>query len=353
MTGAVAEPTAVTASALGIAADLLLARLLVPRKTPPRLSEIRTGLERFFRHPPTVERWQETVEGLAGAGLLTVRPFCLTDAGRARALEFLGISELPQKYKWPTIEAKYLVPMALGLPPTARDARKRIEKAEGLAALLLKRSFELALGASPTLGRVVEALVCREVGFPGETSLAAVKAEVLSRLMDSDERLKPKELSSKLPRVLLKAKRGGVAGLRDVVLRGWADGVATHAESPAPSPVTAASELPRTEPVSAEFDLPAFAETVKAAARGCPTGRFGDNKVFINHLWRRLRDESPFRSMDLPTFKQRLTEANTGGLLQLTRADLVEVMHPVDVDESKTPYLNTSFHFVVVGKEQA
>ncbi len=338
MTEAVAEPTA--PASLGLAADLLLARLLAPTKRPPTLRAIRPGLDRFFRQHPTAERWQEVVEGLARAGLLTAKPLRLTDAGRARALGFLGIEELPQRCRWQTIQAKFLLPVALGLPPTARDARQRIERAEGLAALLLKREFDLPVGASPTLGQVLEALACRQVGFPGETSLAAVKAEVLSRLIDSGERLTLEDLTKKLPRAYFQAARGGVIGLCDVVLRGWADRAAGRPQAPPDAPEPAA------------FDLTEFAETVKAAARDCPTGRFGDNKVFISHVWRRLRDELPFRPMDLPTFKRRLTEANTAGLLRLTRADLVEVMDPVDVDESNAPYLNTSFHFVVAAKEQ-
>ena len=56
--------------------------------------------------------------------------------------------------------------------------------------------------------------------------------------------------------------------------------------------------------------------------------------------------------MDLPTFKQRLTEANNAGLLTLSRADLVEVMDHTDVQESETRYLNAEFHFVLLEKEQ-
>jgi hypothetical protein len=338
MTEAVAEPTAPVS--LGIEAELLLARLLVPTKRPPTLRAIRSGLDRFFRQQPTTGRWQETVEALRSAGLLTPRALRLTDAGRTRALELLGIRELPPRCKWQTIQARFLLPVALGLPPTARDARKRIEKAEGLAALLLKRHFDLPVGASPTLGQVLEALACKRLGFPGETSLAAVKAEVLSRLIDSDERLTPQDLKKKLPRVLLNAKRGGVTGIREVVLHGWADGATRRPEPPPPLP-----------PEPAEFDLTDFAETVKAAARDCPTGRFGDNKVFISHVWRRLSDEPPFRSMDLPTFKQRLTEANPR-LLTLSRADLVQAMNEADVRESETEYLGGRFHFILLDKEQ-
>jgi hypothetical protein len=101
-----------------------------------------------------------------------------------------------------------------------------------------------------------------------------------------------------------------------------------------------------------EFDLAAFARTVQAAARDCPTGRFGDNKVFINHVWRRLSEEPRFAGMNLNEFKRRLTEANTANMLTLSRADLVSVMDPEDVRESETPYLNAVFHFILIEREQ-
>ena len=128
-----------------------------------------------------------------------------------------------------------------------------------------------------------------------------------------------------------------------------------RAPSPPPQPSAQQPRLvetSRAEPVGAEFDLPAFAQTVKAAVRDCPTGRFGDNKVFISHVWRRLRDEPGFPAMDLPAFKQRLTEANNARLLTLSRADLVQVMDPTDVRESETRDLNAAFHFVLLEKEQ-
>jgi hypothetical protein len=47
-------------------------------------------------------------------------------------------------------------------------------------------------------------------------------------------------------------------------------------------------------------------------------------------------------------FKARLTEANHAGLLSLSRADLVEVMDPADVDASEACYLHAVFHFIQV-----
>jgi len=89
-----------------------------------------------------------------------------------------------------------------------------------------------------------------------------------------------------------------------------------------------------------------FAERVKAAARACPTGRYGDNKVFIAHVWRRLQADPDFAGMDLDTFKDRLAEANNARLLDLGRADLVQALDPDDVRQSELSYLNATFHFV-------
>ena len=306
MIASAVEPTTAPTT---LAGDLLLARLLPPTKRPPGPSKVRDDVSHFFRERPSDDRWQETIDGLINGALLTTRPMRLTDAGRACALEFLAVGELPPRSTWATIQAKFLVPKALGLAAAPEEQRKRIEKPDGLAALLLRRRYDVQVTANATLMAVVSALLG------------------------------------------LAAKRSGIAALRSLVLEGWADGAAPRpAAVPQLEPRPIAPPPDALEPV--EFDLPAFAQTVKAAARDCPTGRFGDNKVFISHVWRRLRDEPGFPAMDLPTFRERLTEANNAGLLTLSRADLVQLMDPADVQESLTRYLNAEFHFILLEKEQ-
>ena len=212
------EPTTVLAD------DLVLVRLLPTTKQKPRPGIVRNDVVRFFRERPSDDRWQETIDGLVNAGLITAKPLRLTEAGRARALDFLGVSELPPRSTWATIQAKFLLPKALGLAAAPEEKRKRIEKADGLAALLLRRRYDLPVPADAGLTAVVSAL--------------------------------------------LGAKRGGVAALRSLVLEGWADGAA-------PRPVAVPQLEPRPiappdAPEPAEFDLPAFARTVRAAA---PTAR--------------------------------------------------------------------------------
>ena len=90
---------------------------------------------------------------------------------------------------------------------------------------------------------------------------------------------------------------------------------------------------------------------MKSEARTCPTGRFGDNKVFISHVWRQLKDEAQFAPLGLTGFKEKLIEANREKLLALSRADMYEVLPPDDLDASETTHLGTVYHFILVEKE--
>ena len=85
---------------------------------------------------------------------------------------------------------------------------------------------------------------------------------------------------------------------------------------------------------------------MKSAARVCTTGRFGDSKVFIAHVWKSLQSDPAFGTMDVAAFRKRLAEANNARLLDLSRADLVQAMDPDDVRQSEVHYLNATFHFV-------
>jgi hypothetical protein len=347
MTGAATLPTTAPTT---VAADLLLVRLLPPMKKPLAPARVRADVARFFREPPNDERWQDAVDSLVTAALLTTHPLRLTEAGRARALSFLGVTDLPARCNWGMVQARFLTAKALGLSADDSKALGRIGKGDNLAALLLQRRFGLAPGRPLALGEALEALACQTLGFPEATTLDEVKRIVLSRLGGLEEPVAVKDVRAKLPRTLLGARRGGIAGLRSLLLDGWAEGAAQAPLTITP-PVRHAVTPPSEKADPAGFDLPAFARTVQAAARDCPTGRFGDNKVFISHVWRHLRDEPGFPAMALPAFKERLTEANRAGLLTLNRADLPQVMEPADVEESLTRYLNGEYHFVLLERE--
>ena len=149
----------------------------------------------------------------------------------------------------------------------------------------------------------------------------------------SDRQADPRKAVDRLLSKGVNARRDDAKELREAAMRQWVD---RSTADPALSPDSPAEPL----------DLRAFAEHVLAAARSSPTGRFGDNKVFIAHLWSAAQDDPALRGMDLDGFKQRLAEANNARLLDLSRADLVEAMDPEDVRTSETRYYNATFHFV-------
>ncbi len=336
-----------TMTAVSRVGELVLARLLAVGKRPPTPGRLRSEIERFLRQKPSSEQWQAQLDELVGAGLLAIKPYRLTETGKARALEFIGVEALPARANWGTIQAGYLVPKALGVPVDAEDTRKRIKSEDGLAALLVKREYDVPVGGAPTLARVLQALAvqeaCKRMGVAPTSSWEGLEATLLGEVLGQGG-LDRKQLDKQLPRKVVGAHKSGIAGLREAVLQNWLGGDRAPAVRP-----------DRTEPAAetAPFDLAAFAGTVQAVARHCPHGWFGTNKVFISHVWRATSQEPGFPQMTLAEFKARLTEANNQGLLRLSRADLVEAMNPADVQESETPYLNAVFHFVLVEKEQS
>jgi hypothetical protein len=348
MTAVLTSPETIMLSLPDVPVTLLLARLLVANKQAPAPSRVRADLGKFLERSPSAEQFQDWADQLRAAGLVTEKRLQLTEAGRERALACLGTTELPLRCTWQTIQARYLVPRALGLNSDAAETRTRIDRADKLAALLLKRRFKLPVGTGMTLRDVLQALACRELGFPDQTSLEGVKNLVLNRMLRTSERLSREQLERQLPRLLLGATKSGIGGLRDLVMRRWA----TDASDSVPSLVGGQDHRVASPLAPVEFDLAGFANTVKVAARDCPTGRFGDNKVFINHVWRHLAGEPGVSGLDLDTFKQKLVEANRTNLLTLSRADLVSVMNTEDVQESETHYLNAVFHFILIEKEQ-
>lgn len=106
-----------------------------------------------------------------------------------------------------------------------------------------------------------------------------------------------------------------------------------------------AEPVPEVKPTTPILLLPNadLAAKVKATAAAQEHG-FGDNKVFISDVFDALKKEDP--SLDEGEFKRRLIDLNRGDHLDLSRADLVQVMHPDDVKRSEVSHLNASFHLI-------
>ncbi len=316
-------------------ADLVLVRMTLASKNPVGPSAVRNDVGKLLGSDLSAARFDELRNELVSGGFLTKgkrNTFALTDAGRERALRFLGVAELPPRTNWSSAIAKYLFPKAAGL---SGEAAAKLENGDRLAAFLLKRKYGLAAGAGSTVNQVLEAVACRQLGFADETTLDSLLCVVLSRLMGS-ERLPKETLVKQLPlfETGLTAIKADVA--RAKVVRDWLGRAALPLKEP---------ELTLAEP----FDLTAFAATVRALAASSPAeDRFHDNKVFIAALWRASLREPNFPRLALPEFKERLVEANSQNLLHLSRADLVQAMDPHLVADSETVYLNATFHFVLL-----
>jgi hypothetical protein len=330
-------------------ATLILAWLLshADGGTPRQIDDALRAIVKQRWTPTERQRALEAEIGaLVQAGSLVRQrraAYALSAAGRRAALAALGGTSLPTKTTWRAIKSQQLFALALDVPrgpqPFTSDQRR---------AVVLARHRGVEAGSPPSLATVKHALARRLLGLgPGAPLTVDAIIEVLFRRMLGSEA--PIPMREALERLTSEALGAGTADLDEVVLSRWLQGSEvvplaqvralgwTDARATVPAPSEPRTELPG--------DDGAFAMRVLAAARASKTGRFGDNKVFISHVLRQLTVEG-FAIDDTDSVKARLVAAHQGGLLSLSRADLVEAMAPEDVDASETRYRRATFHFV-------
>lgn len=310
--------------------ELILLRLLcAPKSVAPK--KLRADLAPLFGGKLDSATVDADIRGLRAEGFIAARGQTATDAGRARALDYLGIKKLPPRTNWGAIKAKYLVPRALGLEVGSPDA-KAAERGDALAARLLRRAKHLPVGTGHTLNAALDALACQVLGFPDLCDWKALRAAALGRLIGS-EPLDADTALKVVPRAVLDLKQFTTDALRHRVLsEAFAPAVVEH---PAPANHDA---LP----------LKDFAAITLQAARACPTGRFGDYKVFINHVWERLKAEPRFAPLGLSGFKEKLLEAHRAQHLALARAEQVQKEDPADVQASEIVFYTARFHTILL-----
>jgi hypothetical protein len=323
--------------------SIVLVRLLAVGEKGEARSRIQKDLEPFFAHrwagTMLTERIERALAALDTNGLLAVIPgktkraaskFVLTAEGHRRGLEFLGVPQLRPKTTWAVLRKTYLPARVLGLSASAEAVFKALSSEPAFQAVLLKRQFDLSIAELPKPDEATDALAWKLISFEGENrkfNPKNVKTALFNRALGDGHTADFKKAATRLLARAVGARRNDSKELRDAVVRGLIDREENgHSQPP--------------------VDLASFAEQVKSVARECPTGRFGDNKVFIIHVWNALQSDPTFRSMGLDTFKEQLTEANNARLLDLSRADLVQAMDPDDVRQSEVHYLNATFHFV-------
>jgi hypothetical protein len=314
---------------------VILARLLQPATA----TKARADLGKIMAAQLTAGEWTTMFDahwnGLIERRLIAPPPgkkpgktLALTDAGRSRVVESLHVSELPARLTWSTLQSEFLLPLALGLRPGSPEAR-RLKSAPQLKLALLSRSKQLPLREGATAKTVLAALAWKLIGIESEADFTAENViQQFAFGQPHSKKMTSTQMTSALAASAVGSTKTTPTDLRLAALRQWLLG--PKASSGATS----------------DDDIESFAGQVIDAARRCPAaGWFGDNKVFISHVWRNMNDR-PDAALDLGAFKRRLLEANRDGLLQLSRADLVEAMDPVDVRESSTIYDNATFHFV-------
>ncbi|WP_225411378.1 helix-turn-helix domain-containing protein [Stigmatella hybrida] len=308
-------------------------------------TDLSRALKSFVEHRWSPGEWntrlEEALATLEAGGLLHQTPrkgLHLTDDGRQRAVEALGVERAPKGLTWKQLRLKYLTAKSLGLPPSASNV-SRLGTPDGLRAILVQKQSGLGEPGTRSLAQVRDALCWKQLGVDSDKpfTLSAVQSFLLGKVLQATREVSPAQALEQLAARSVGARRMGAESLRLAALQSWLVAATEAAPLPAPEP-----EAP--VPPAGEEALSSFAERVLHTARTATSGRFGDDRVFISHIWRAMKDPG----LDEQAFKNRLIEANQKRLLSLSRADMVELMDPADVAASETRYLGATFHFIAL-----
>ena len=292
-------------------------------------TQLATGIDQLLQ-----EYWVER----AGQNKLK-----LSASGRQHILQRLGLKESAQNLRWQVLSRVDLPLRALSLPAPDAAERRRFASADGLRAVVLRHAYALPLKAYPTLNQVRDSLIwyCLSQAqanpalsrdCAGRMSDAftvnAIARVLFSNLLASTRTLAPLPALRQLAARAVGAQRTDIGEVRQAIVRQALQSAGTG------------------QSATGEQALAEFAKHVIALARACQTGWFGDNKIFISHVWTEYHKQYPQTRVE--TFKQRLLQAHRQRLLQLARADLQQAMDPADVASSEIEYWGATFHFLRV-----
>lgn len=327
--------------------ELSLAWLLTRADGKGARSDLSRALKPFTGHRWSSGEWttrlDEVLARLEAEGLVEQsarKGLTLTREGRARGLAALRLPRLPGGTTWKKLKGTHLTALALGLEPSPANLA-RLGRADGLRAVLVQQQAGLDAPGTRNLSQVRDALCWRQLGVETDKpfTLAAVQGLLLGRAMQATREVAPGAALQQLAAKRVGARRTDTESLRLAALRSWLFASASE-------PAETAAPAPAAQPAAPAGDdgLGAFATNVLRAARTATAGRFGDDRVFISHVWRAMRDQG----LDEHAFKRRLLEANQKRLLSLSRADMVELMDPSDVAASEIQHLGATFHFIAL-----
>lgn len=320
-----------------------------------------------FRRMAELAIGQHTSQGMMTE---TKGRLVITPAG-ARAADSLLPGDLGTHETWEETRNSTLVAMVLGLESLSTATAKALERAEGLAALVLQKHFGLPLSRVLSINdlRASLAIVALERAFGNKIKTGLGKGSGLpgktARLLAGQLLRKPKEFSSDgkliaaLSADVAGASGDGLEPLRLALLRKLTapkDGteenavaaVSTHEAQAEPKADNDAAPLSTPPPALAPPDMSEFAGAVLDAARPLSEGWPGNRKAFISRVWQAIRVAR--REWDLTeiAFKSMLAEAHRAGRLVLTTADLKDKSALKELEDSQILYKNTVWHFVRV-----
>jgi hypothetical protein len=328
--------------------ELVLVWMLTRAEGKGARSDVSRALKPFAEHKWSSGEWStrldETLAALEAGGLIqqTARKgLALTRQGRARALESLGVERLPKTPSWKQLRLTYLTARTLGLPPSP-GTLKQLGGASGLRAVLVQQQLGLEGVGTRSLKNVQDELCWKQLGVETDKpfTLAAVQSFLLGKVLQSSREVGPAQAMQQLAARSVGARRMDAESLRLAALQSWL----LPTSEPVPSAPRPSAAAPAPAPRPTEDGLDAFAERVLHTARTARSGRFGEDRVFISHVWRAMSNQG----LDEQSFKNRLVEANQKRLLSLSRADMVELMDPTDVAASEIRHLGATFHFIAL-----
>jgi hypothetical protein len=301
----------------------------------------------------TEGQWREALDqamtDLRAAEQVASDQHQLTEAGLRAAADFLGVRHAPDKLQWPALRARYLVPRLFGLKDLTEKEREKLAKPDNLRAILLARAFDLNVPKVPTLAQATEALVWKQLGRDDGKRLTvkAVTEVLLSPLLGLDTPLESKKLQARLPAHAIGASKSTAEGLRDQVVAAWLFEEPIVRNRPGPHDPAVGSR-PKHEPAAEAEALDQFADRIRRLAGNSQGGRFGDDRVFVSHVWRQYQADASAPPLSFEQFKERLVEANRAELLRLARADLPEILPTDEVRASEIRLPYSEFHFVLL-----
>lgn len=332
--------------------DIVAARLLLAGTAGATRSEIDKALATLGTALSKAD-WRRALatacERLVADGQATqvgAARFAATAAARETLTGRLGLPTRLTGLRWPTLRGTYLVPAALGLPAPSGDGKRRLTAQGGLQAAILWSCYRLAFRDYPTLTQARDRLLWahlladdtaaglrRRRSDLGERPFtqAALMTAVLNDMLQTERELAWRSALAQLAAKAVGARRIEVEALRTAILA---------------RALTAPGAAAPPHRADASLDYAAFADDVGQAARHSSTGRFGDGKVFICHVWEQMQGAGTDRGLDLAAFKQHLLEARRRGLVRLSRADLSYLLDPNHVSASTIEHDGDTLHFV-------